>query len=74
MRTITLAFDAESMKVDSSNGKFSVGIEADERDLKNILEQIGISNIVSELKDDVLEEIGRDYCIDYFDLENGSDE
>ena len=74
MRTITLSFDAESMRVDSSSGKFSVEIEALERDVKDILEQIGVSNIVSELKDEILDEIGSDYCAEYFDLEASSEE
>jgi len=69
MKTKTLIFDADSMKVNSSNGNFGIEIEADERDLRTILQQIGISTIVSELKDEILDEIGADYCVEHFYLD-----
>lgn len=69
MKTINLLFDADKMTVDSANGVFTVDVHASEKDINSILEQIGISNIVGELRDELLDEIGRDYSIDYFNLE-----
>jgi len=74
MRTLSLSFDDDKMSVDSSNGKFTVNIEADERVLGVILNQIGVENIISELKDEILDEVGSDYCAEYFDLIPNSDE
>lgn len=44
----------------------SVEIDVDATEIPEILDIIGIKKIVELLKDELLDEIGSDYCFDYF--------
>lgn len=44
----------------------SVELDVDATEIPEILDIIGIKKIVQLLKDELLDEIGSDYCFDYF--------
>ena len=68
MKTIILVFDAETLHIDSANSFFNVTVDVDTRDLPTILAQIGVSTIVDIMKNEILDGIVKQDCIEYFDI------